>query len=197
MTLRDNFCHADMHPGNILVSFRKGTEYISAQDLELLKKCQDQVEWTRVLRRLNTERFVPELIVLDVGLVNQLSLPNQRNLRDCFHTALEGNGERLAALFIERSLYPEQVREQELFKAKMISIFTNLNLNSKGQLLLKDLFAVNIVQGFANLVRTHHITLDGDFSGLLCAAMIVEGIGRKLDANLDVIPVLSDYVSLE
>jgi aarF domain-containing kinase len=196
MTLQDNFCHADMHPGNILVSFKKENERISVHELNKLRQCRDRDEWNTILSHLHDQKYIPELIVLDVGLVNQLSPVNVGNLRDCFQTALEGDGNRLASLFIERSRYPDQVQQQGVFKRKMMGLFSTLDLNSKGQLLLKDLFAVNIVQEFSNLVRTHHITLDGDFSGLLCAAMIVEGIGRKLNANLDVIPVLSNYLQV-
>ena len=178
-----------------MVTFSNGSS--SAEQVHLrLKKCDSPSEWIRSLTQLKDEGYKPKLVVLDVGLVNQLSEINQKNLRECFEKALEGDGEGLASLFITRSKYPDRVIMPEVFKHQLMVMVGHIKLNNKGQLLLRDLFAVDIVQKFAQLIRTHHISLDGDFSGLLCASMIVEGIGRSLNANLDVLPILTDYLTI-
>jgi aarF domain-containing kinase len=196
MTLKDNFCHADMHPGNIMVTFLKGNFQLSAEEMQELQECSCSETWRCRMDHYHKAGYTPRLILLDVGLVNELSTINMTNLQDCFQTALEKDSDLLSNLFIRRSKYPEMVIDVVGFKQKMAEMVDSLELDKRGRLLLSELFAIDIVQKFSRLVRAHHITLDGDFSGLLCATMIVEGIGRSLNANLDVLPVISDYFNI-
>jgi predicted unusual protein kinase regulating ubiquinone biosynthesis (AarF/ABC1/UbiB family) len=53
---------------------------------------------------------------------------------------------------------------------------------------------MDVVRNFTNLIRSHRITIDGDFSGLFVAGLISEGIGRTLNADLDLFPVLIHYL---
>lgn len=48
-----------------------------------------------------------------------------------------------------------------------------------------------------NMVRMHHVKLEGDFVNVVVSIMLLEGIGRQLDPDLDLfksaLPVLRDY----
>jgi aarF domain-containing kinase len=194
MVLQDNYCHADCHAGNLYVTFEKNGEIISSSWIDKLNECNSQESWHDCIEQIHQQQYVPKIIVLDVGLVNSLSPSNMKNLRDTFRASLEGNGQKVATIFVERSKYPEQVLNVTEFRQKFEDMVNELHLDRKGQLLISNLFAIDIVQKFASLVRQHRITLDGDFSGLLVACMILEGIGRQLDADLDILPVISEYL---
>lgn len=208
MVLTDNFCHSDMHPGNILVSFMpppsknkwslfsdSSVDVSIEQDLvEQLSTVATKIEWTTLLTKLSDRGFIPYLVALDVGLVNVLQEENLKNVRDCFQAGLAFDGETLASLFISRSRYPDQVINCDQVKDRFDDMTTSMELDSKGRLLLSQIFAIDIVGKFSKLIRDHHISLPGDFSGLLVAGLTVEGMGRALNADLDILEVLVDYL---
>src|SRR5690606_26594734 len=100
MVLIDNFIHADLHPGNIMVRFYKPSQpdirlprSWSAPDLgpgdetngteEVLQRLRphrkDPAAWVKALEQIDREGYRPQLIFIDTGLVTQLNSTNRRN----------------------------------------------------------------------------------------------------------------------
>ena len=73
MLLLDNFVHADLHPGNVLVRERKGDSH------------------------------KPQIVILDAGLVIRMNERDRTNFIDLFSCVAAGNGKKGARLMIERS----------------------------------------------------------------------------------------------
>lgn len=76
MALADNFVHADLHPGNIMVTWE-----------------------TRAPRRGRTE-VAPRLIFIDAGMAIELPDATSEYLREAFRGAIEFNAERIGQAFV-------------------------------------------------------------------------------------------------
>ncbi|KAI8930017.1 ABC1 family-domain-containing protein [Entophlyctis helioformis] len=230
MVLHDNFCHADLHPGNVLVSFvrkqpsgssffgvsRTGNtasaygskhtgstnnadpsvapDVLPPAQLLQLASFKTVPEWRSALDALSQQGYEPRLVILDVGLVSELTPQNLDNVRECFKAGIDFDGVRLARLLTSRCKDPARVIDQKGVEAKMERMLNDVKFDSNGQLLLSRIHAVQIIQRFAAMVRQHEIGLDGDFVGLFVASIIIEGVGRTLKADLDLLEALADYL---
>eukprot|EP00842_Homolaphlyctis_polyrhiza_P007032 jgi/Hompol1/918/HPOL_001052-RA len=217
MVLHDNFAHADLHPGNILVTFNrqststashkgkpvfplirskslKNSETLAADILDDLNKLDSPAQWRERIQLLADQGYEPKLVMLDVGLVCQLSPESLDNIRECFKAGIDFDGERIAHLMISRCRDPSRVKDIPGVQRKLTKMMDDVRMNTQGQLLLSHLNAMKIVTRFSDLVRSHCIGLQGDFVGLFVAGIIVEGVGRTLDGDLDLLSALIDYL---
>src|SRR5262245_12331300 len=134
MLIYDNFVHADLHPGNILVSFVK-----PATPTLVDSAIEKYLRWRRPFRdgmalaadtihekicraaRENPARFhdyltilfdagyQPELVFLDTGLATSLSAKNRENFLDLFEAIAQFDGYRAGELMITRCRTPDLV----------------------------------------------------------------------------------------
>lgn len=228
MVLMDNFVHADLHPGNILVRFyqaekpdlsalgeyslrrqhhtekqgggnRNGngngngkphprdqedvTEKVLAR-LRPLRKRRDKEAWKSELAQIDREGYRPQLIFIDTGLVTELNEVNRRNFLDLFRAVAEFDGYRAGHLMCERCRQPEAVLDQEVFALKM----EHLVLGVKNKTLaLGNIKIGDILQQVLGMVRNHHVRLEGDFVNIVISILLLEGIGRTLNPNVDLL----------
>src|SRR5581483_10315427 len=129
MLIIDNFVHADLHPGNIMIKFTKQNTYnilrrfwinytstdeqkarIQHDDRDseiaierLLSKKHDKTLWLNELTELCNEGYSPQLIFLDTGLVTSLNSENRKNFLDLFGAVAEFDGYKAGRLMVERS----------------------------------------------------------------------------------------------
>lgn len=139
MLLIDNFVHADLHPGNIMVRFYKSTQPhlpfrhskqedpetqpdVTEQVLERLRPYRhkkDTKAWEAELAKIDKEGFRPQLIFIDTGLVTELNATNRTNFLDLFKAVAEFDGYKAGHLMCERCRQPDAVIDQEIFALKM------------------------------------------------------------------------------
>jgi hypothetical protein len=99
MLLKDNFIHADLHPGNILVrevgnssgSSSSGSSSSSMATGRLAALAPLQQAWRRLASYVD---FQPKLILLDTGMIAELSGPDQRSLVKFFTSLTKQVGVR-------------------------------------------------------------------------------------------------------
>lgn len=211
MLLLDNFVHADLHPGNIMVRFyetekpdltvrlhqhRNGnedhvhppeqndaTEKVLAR-LRPFRHQRDPTAWSKELTKIDEEGFRPQLIFIDTGLVTELNDTNRRNFLDLFRAVAEFDGYRAGHLMCERCRQPEAVIDKEVFALKM----QHLVLGVKSRTLaLGNLKIGDILQEVLSMVRNHHVRLEGDFVNVVISILLLEGIGRNLDPDTDLL----------
>lgn len=205
MLLLDNFVHADLHPGNIMVRFyqpaqpdlrlKMSSEQVShsqeadvtEQVLERLrpfKSRKDKSAWLAELKKIDAEGYRPQLIFIDTGLVTELNGVNRRNFLDLFRAVAEFDGYKAGHLMCERCRQPEAVLEKEVFALKM----QHLVLSVKSRTLaLGNVKIGDILQEVLTMVRTHHVRMEGDFVNVVISILLLEGIGRSLNPDLDLL----------
>ncbi|KAI0515108.1 putative ubiquinone biosynthesis protein [Xylaria bambusicola] len=204
MLLIDNFVHADLHPGNIMVRFYqtqkphfklKSNEQVNPEEqpdvteevlsrLRPYRKKRDKAAWEAELNKIDAEGFRPQLIFIDTGLVTELNNTNRRNFLDLFRAVAEFDGYKAGHLMCERCRQPEAVIDKEVFALKM----QHLVLSVKSRTLaLGNVKIGDILQQVLDMVRGHHVRLEGDFVNVVISILLLEGIGRSLDPDLDLL----------
>lgn len=205
MLLLDNFVHADLHPGNIMVRFyqpaqpeipriRKPTPASSEPPNDATELVRSRLEphllnrdpesWRAELQRLEREGYRPQLIFIDAGLVTELNNTNRQNFLDLFRAVAEFDGYKAGNLMCERCRQPDAVIDKEVFALKM----QHLVLDVKGRTLaLGNIKLGDILQCVLAMVRNHHVRLEGDFVNVVISILLLEGIGRNLNPNADLL----------
>lgn len=204
MLLLDNFVHADLHPGNIMVRFYQSahphlpfsktkhedpqtqpdvTEQVLAR-LRPYRKRKDTKAWELELEKIDHEGFRPQLIFIDTGLVTELNATNRRNFLDLFKAVAEFDGYKAGHLMCERCRQPDAVIDQEIFALKM----QHLVLGVKSRTLaLGNMKIGDILNEVLGMVRGHHVRMEGDFVNVVISILLLEGIGRSLNPDIDLL----------
>lgn len=202
MLLIDNFTHSDLHPGNIMVRFYKPRELelfarsheAQESDLKRLKDETDAIlsrlrpiqhdreKWVDTLNQISSEGYRPQIIFIDTGLVTELNDVNRRNFLDLFHAIAEFDGYRTGELMVDRCRRPEVVTDREVFALKMqhLVLAVKSRTFALGHVKIGD-----VLSQVLSMVRTYHVRLEGDFVNVVISCLLLEGIGRKLDPELD------------
>ncbi|XP_010133344.1 PREDICTED: uncharacterized aarF domain-containing protein kinase 2, partial [Buceros rhinoceros silvestris] len=177
MIFVDNFVHADLHPGNILV---QGTAHVSTSCKEqtaIVDLCDTLVvEVQPSLRRLC-------LVLLDAGIVAELQSADMQNFRAVFTAVVQGQGERVAELILHHAR-ANQCQDIERFKAEMAELVTKVRGNT---IALGKLQVGNLLSNVFKLLMTHKVKLESNFASIIFAIMVLEGLGRSLDPELDIL----------
>ncbi|KAI7509221.1 ABC1-domain-containing protein [Hortaea werneckii] len=205
MLLIDNFIHADLHPGNIMVRFYKPQKMDVGKNMptlsgrpkpdpnksmdvteEVVQRLRpykgDKEKWAATLERLDKEGFRPQLIFIDTGLVTELNEVNRKNFLDLFKAVAEFDGYKAGHLMVERCRQPSAVIDNEVFALKMQHLVLGVKSRTFA---LGNIKIGDILNQVLGMVRGHHVRLEGDFVNVVLSILLLEGIGRTLDPDLD------------
>uniref|UniRef100_A0A2K5PCE5 ABC1 atypical kinase-like domain-containing protein n=1 Tax=Cebus imitator TaxID=2715852 RepID=A0A2K5PCE5_CEBIM len=123
MIFVDNFVHADLHPGNILVQGADGLFLSQEAQLQQADVCDSLVvAMPSALRPLR-------LVLLDAGIVAELQAPDLKNFRAVFMAVVMGQGQRVAELILHHARASE-CRDVEGFKTEMATLVTQARKNT-------------------------------------------------------------------
>jgi len=136
-----------------------------------------------LLVRINKETDEPMLVVLDAGMVTQLSSEDRQNFVDLFSAIIRGEGYYAAQLMIERSrklressgyrLTPENA---ERFKREMADLITFV-LDKP----IEEIQVGKVMETVLTLGRQYRVPIESTFSTLVISTVVVEGIARQLN----------------
>ncbi|KAG8758762.1 hypothetical protein FRC11_003101 [Ceratobasidium sp. 423] len=209
MLLLDNFVHADLHPGNIMIKFYKPStrdmfcnffssvfnssgpplnKYAHAESdiiiAHLRQLAQSPDEWRQALNELEEDGYQPELVFLDAGLVTVLSERNRSNFLDLFRAIAEFDGYRTGQLMVERCRTPHLAVDPDVFALKMQHLVLGVKRKtfSLGKIKIAD-----VLYEVLRAVRTHHVRMEADFVNTVISLLLLEGIGRQLDPEMDLL----------
>ncbi|ELW68845.1 Putative aarF domain-containing protein kinase 2 [Tupaia chinensis] len=162
----DNFVHADLHPGNILVQGADGLPRSREAQLQQVDVCDTLVvAVTPALRPLR-------LVLLDAGIVAELQAADLRNFRAVFMAVVMGQGQRVAELILQHAR-ASQCRDVEGFKAEMAAL---------------------VSQARKNTITLEKVKLESNFASIVFAIMVLEGLGRSLDPKLDILEAAKPFL---
>ncbi|KAF7580914.1 ABC1 family protein [Clavispora lusitaniae] len=207
MLLLDNFVHADLHPGNMLVRFYKNELFKHEKEYKIVKSSNEQetnriteellalgnddAAWYQRLEQLYEHGYHAEICFLDVGLVTELNQTDRYNFIDLFKALSEFDGYRAGELMVERSRTPSTVVNKEIFALKVEKLVDRMKQRT---FTLGNVSIGDLLDQVLGMVRTHHVRMEGDFITVIVAILLLEGIGRQLDPELDLfassLPVL-------
>ncbi|UKZ76428.1 hypothetical protein TrVFT333_004132 [Trichoderma virens FT-333] len=160
---------------------------VTEQVLERLRpyrRRKDKSAWEAELAKIDAEGYRPQLIFIDTGLVTELNAVNRDNFLALFRAVAEFDGYKAGHLMCERCRQPEAVIDKEVFALKM----QHLVLSVKSRTLaLGNVKIGDILQEVLSMVRNHHVRLEGDFVNVVISILLLEGIGRSLNPNVDLL----------
>ena len=130
------------------------------------------------------------LCFIDTGIVAQLTRQDRRNFVDLFHAIVTKNGRRVGQLMIERSV-SRQCCDPEGFIRGVEEIVDEVH--NSGLTLGKIGFG-NLLQRLLVLCYRHQVRLESRYVSVLIAIGIVEGLGRQLAPDIDILKTAAPFV---
>ncbi|CAD5195754.1 unnamed protein product [Musa acuminata subsp. malaccensis] len=160
MLLVDNFIHADMHPGNILV----------------------RVQTKHSNKGLFKSR--PHVIFLDVGMTAELSGSDRVNLLDFFKAVALRDG-RTAAECTLRLSKNQNCPNPKAFIEEVVRSFSFWG-SAEGD----SVHPAECMHQLLEQVRRHKVNIDGNVCTVMVTTLVLEGWQRKLDPDYNVMRTL-------
>lgn len=168
MLLEDNFVHADMHPGNILV-----------------RTPQEKTSRRKLFRRK------PHIIFLDVGLTAELYKDDQLNLVEFFRAVALRDG-RSAANCALRFSKRQSCPNPSAFIEEMETKFTFWG-TPEGE----AIHPVECMHQLLDAVRRHKVNVDGNVCTVMVTILVLEGWQHKLDPDYDIMHTLKKLLLVD
>uniref|UniRef100_A0A8D2CTB4 AarF domain containing kinase 2 n=1 Tax=Sciurus vulgaris TaxID=55149 RepID=A0A8D2CTB4_SCIVU len=184
MIFVDNFVHADLHPGNILVQGADGLSPSREAQLQQVDVCDTLV--VAMAPALCPLR----LVLLDAGIVAELQAADLRNFRAVFLAVAMGQGHKVAELILHHARASE-CRDVEGFKAEMAALVTQARKNT---ITLEKLHVSSLLSSVFKLLMAHKVKLESNFASIVFAIMVLEGLGRSLDPKLDILEAAKPFL---
>ncbi|XP_045876550.1 uncharacterized aarF domain-containing protein kinase 2 isoform X2 [Meles meles] len=180
----DNFVHADLHPGNILVQGADGLSKSREAPLQQMDVCDTLVV------AMSPAPCPLRLVLLDAGIVAELQAADLSNFRAVFMAVAMGQGQRVAELILHHARASE-CRDVEAFKAEMATLVTQARKNT---ITLEKLQVSSLLSNVFKLLMTHKVKLESNFASIVFAIMVLEGLGRSLDPKLDILEAAKPFL---
>ncbi|MQL86283.1 hypothetical protein Taro_018822, partial [Colocasia esculenta] len=168
MLLVDNFIHADMHPGNILVR----VPHSRPSSKKLFKSR-------------------PHVIFLDVGMTAELSKSDRVNLLEFFKAVALRDGRTAAECALKLSKQ-QNCPNPKVFIEELERAFTFWG-TPEG-----DIFhPAECMHQLLEQVRRHKVNIDGNVCTVMVTILVLEGWQRKLDPEYNVMRTLQTLLFKE
>ena len=131
------------------------------------------------------------IVFLDVGLTSSLTRKDKRNFYDLFRAIANYDGVEAASLMIERAPNAKEIDEPSKigFRKEMSTL-----INQVIRTPLKQVEVGLVLRNVLDLGKKYHIQVDPSFTTLALGTIIIEGIGRQLDPDLDFVGAARPYL---
>ncbi|KAK3143477.1 hypothetical protein QOZ80_4AG0300790 [Eleusine coracana subsp. coracana] len=168
MLLVDNFVHADMHPGNILV---------------------------RVVQPNNSNNSLlksrPHVVFLDVGMTAELSSNDRVNLLEFFKAVARRDGRTAAESTLKLS------KRQNCPNPKAFIEEVERSFSFWGTAEGDAVHPADCMHQLLEQVRRHKVNIDGNVCTVMVTTLVLEGWQRKLDPDYNVMKTLQTLLFKE
>ncbi|XP_068225442.1 uncharacterized aarF domain-containing protein kinase 2-like isoform X2 [Palaemon carinicauda] len=184
MIFIDNLVHGDMHPGNMLI------QNINITDNGIEEKSTGDV--TRVMMvDVGCDTFVMDvqpdpnplrICLLDCGIAAKLREKDLENFKAVFKHVVLGDGGQVADLFLKNS--DHSCEDPQVFKTEMAGLIETARQNA---ISLAQVDVGILLQQVLGTLLKHQVRLESAFSAVVLAVFVLEGIGRTLDPNMNIL----------
>ena len=131
------------------------------------------------------------IVFLDVGITASLKPKDRRNLVELFHAVSSGEGQRAGELLVLRS---ESSRCDDIHGfANGIDEIVKKALGT--DLRLGNLQLGNLLGDVLSLCWRYQVHFDPSFASIVISMIMIEGIGRSLDPELNILEVAFPVIS--
>ena len=202
MLIDDNFLHADLHPGNILVRLRGGmVDGVRAESDEgsssrrggepdegssAPAKDGDATGATGGGSSRGTPEIKPEIVILDTGLATELTPMQQASLAEFFQAIISWDGLGVAEKIISFSSNVSPTLDVEAFKR---DISTAVNRFSESTPRAGD-----CMSAIFETVQRYHVTIDPNVMVAVVTVMVLEGWQFRLDPTINILDYIGDVL---
>uniref|UniRef100_A0A0N7ZCC5 ABC1 atypical kinase-like domain-containing protein n=1 Tax=Scylla olivacea TaxID=85551 RepID=A0A0N7ZCC5_SCYOL len=178
MVFVDNLVHGDLHPGNLLV-----------QNITSGTATGDQVRVMMV--DIGCDTFVMDvqpdpnplrICFLDCGVTSRLTEQNLARIRAVFKQVVIGDGESVAELFLEHSEH--ECADHQAFKEDVDGL---VQAARESTVSLSQVDVGVLLQQVLGVLLKHKVRLESAFSAVVLAIFVLEGLGRALDPDMDIL----------
>ncbi len=165
MLLQDNFVHADLHPGNILIRIfdRHTGRFISVD------------AWAERDESFEGNRFQFSIGAVDAGLVTTLSPAERLNFIGLVEVIGDGDGVRAAECVLQFSAAHKSVSTSSAFRRDMSELFRRVRTGYGNQVEIGD-----VLRGILALLREHRLSIDAHYATLVMNVLCLDGMAREL-----------------
>ena len=213
----DNFVHADLHAGNLLVRYPTTSSSTNSSSGIPMSSCS-----APVLRQ-------PQLVLLDAGLTVELRPADRRNFIRLFQAVIENKGTEVARLMMEYSPHRHttttvysnttstiaaatidtlQTQQQQQQKLDMNIMYPTVirpdeyaqemsklvNTVHKQGLTLGKISVSELLRNVLHLSYEHNVKLESRFVSVIVAIMLAEGMGRRLNPDIDILTRAKPFI---
>ena len=126
------------------------------------------------------EKGEKSLVYLDAGLVVELNGRDRKNFLNVFQAVSDRNGRRVGMLMLEQAKN-HNCDDPEAFLRGMESVVNNVE-----HFKLSEVKIGSVLSEVLNLVRKNQIQLDSAFTNLVLSIILLEGLGRQLDPDINI-----------
>ncbi|GAV09323.1 hypothetical protein RvY_18886 [Ramazzottius varieornatus] len=182
MTFIDNFVHADMHPGNLMVRNVSGSSSKEAMDMPAAKLVYEDVGDV-LLVGMQKASHPFQLVILDAGLTASLSQYDFDSFRGVFAAVVRGAGDVVADKFLFHAA-ADACTDRVAFKKELSKLVHEAR--SK-ELSLSQVDVGELLQDLFSILVKYQVKLESNFISIMLGIMVLEGLGRSLDPDLDLL----------
>jgi aarF domain-containing kinase len=201
MIFLDNFVHCDLHSGNILV------QELSMDEMQ--RDASQASVWDRTSARLveywngtdadydidhDHTKLRRRIVLLDAGIVVRLDANDLRNLRDLFKAVILNDGATAGTLMVERSRDPSRCIRVTEFADKVEALVSEFHDNRRTGLTLGAVRIGNLLTRVLDLCHEHCVEIDPNMASIVVSTLVLEGLGRSLDPDLNLIDFAVPFV---
>ncbi|CAL4062816.1 unnamed protein product, partial [Meganyctiphanes norvegica] len=179
MIFVDNFVHGDLHPGNILVQNISDTPKAVSGNVDSIMMLD---VGDTLIMDIKPDPKPMRICILDCGFVASLAKQDLMNFRAVFENVVLGDGRAVGEVFLEHSNH--ECKDPEAFNLAMSELVGDARKNA---ISLGQVDVGVLLQKVLSTLQTHCIHLDSAFSAVVLAVFILEGLGRSLDSNMDIL----------